>query len=173
MFLKKRDEVTLEEMRYRVPGVRNRFFNVHGKIIAICAVICFVFVSFALALVSVKQNNESRATMSAYFFVNLSSPEETISRSTMYSVIVKCYYVLYDDTFASETGSGFDFSSVNAPSREILEESILRKEGNFLVMINSGEKNHKCYTSDDMPLLGKENLSSDDIFEILKDIYGI
>lgn len=173
MSLRKRDEVTLEEMRYRVPGVKNRFFDVHGKIIAICAVICFVCVSFALALVSVKQSNEATAKPTCYFFVRLDDPEDVFEHAARLENKMICRFVLYDDVFVSENENEFDFSSLNEPTQSRLESYVFKRDFNFIVIISAGENNSKEYDKYDISLLAKESLSWDDVWEIIKTLYGI
>lgn len=48
-------KVSTEQMRYSVPGVKNRFWQVHGRLIALCAILCLLAVTVSLSFATVRQ----------------------------------------------------------------------------------------------------------------------
>ena len=54
--------VSSEQMRYKIPGVTNRFFNVHKTLVAVCVLILVILILF----------------LSSYFIISASITNEQI-----------------------------------------------------------------------------------------------
>lgn len=51
--MKRKKRLSAEQIRYYVPGIKNRFFDVHKTIILVCMLMVFVVVTFYAAYLSV------------------------------------------------------------------------------------------------------------------------
>lgn len=58
----RRISVSSEQMRYKIPGVTNRFFNVHKTLVAVCVVVLVILILF----------------LSSYFIISASITNEQI-----------------------------------------------------------------------------------------------
>ncbi len=47
-------KISTEQMRYRVPGVRDRFLQVHGRLIVVCAILCLLAITVSLCFVTIR-----------------------------------------------------------------------------------------------------------------------
>ncbi len=159
----------LEEMRYRVPGVRNRFFQVNVKIIAVCMVLCFVAIAFTFALESVKEEMENKPKIKFFYFIKLEDPEATSDYLYLNRYVYEHCFVYYDERCAGS--QELDFSWCREKIAEKLTSLASTSGGkNMVVIFSSSGSNYLHFTEEDIPLLGKEIFSVDDVKQLIQEL---
>lgn len=92
--------VNTESMRYNVPGVCNRFWQVHMKFILMCLLVAVSLSVVAFSYSVIRSIRKLEPKTSCIFFCeveNYSAVEQSLEK---YSPFVSVYFAVYDETFS-------------------------------------------------------------------------
>ena len=98
----------IEEMRYKVPKVKNRFIQTHIKLILICAMVAAVLILLAFSYALIHQSYILEPKTTVLLFCEVENYEETQNRLSKYEDLFKIVFVKYEVEFDEE--DGYDFS---------------------------------------------------------------
>ncbi len=114
-------------MRYRVPGVANRFFGVHIRFIIICLTAAVMAITVVLSFLTIRKVQMLFGKPLFLFFCTVDDPAATEKALHKYDITLDIYLVHYceqfihteeDDTYPNKP---YDFSSLG----EFVEQSYL------------------------------------------------
>ena len=116
----------IETMRYKVPKVKNRFFQTHIKLILICAAVAAVLILLAFSYVVLHQAYLLEPKTTILLFCEVENLEETQNQLSNYTDLFRFVFVRYEVDFDEETG--YDLSAFGSrvaedyanPSNELL-----------------------------------------------------
>lgn len=170
--MKRNRKTDLEEMRYRVPGIRNRFFHVNSKIIAVCLVLCFVAIMFTFAFESVKEKTQNKAHPKIFYFIRLDAPEGTLRSFALSNYFFDNCFVYYDERcIDKDDEDAFNFTWCEQKIYNIIVyEHALSHNKNMIIIFSSNGSNYSVYTEKDIELLKKESFSKEEVMDIILEI---
>ncbi len=90
-------KISTEQMRYSVPKVKNRFLQVHGKLIALCAVICLLAITVSLCFVTVRQAYTLEPKNNLIFYGTVENEEEARALIRKYFDRIHIVLFMYED----------------------------------------------------------------------------
>ncbi len=133
-----RQRISREEMRYKVPGVCNRFWRVHTSFILLSAALCAVAIILACSYILVQDLRKMEPKMSFIFMCEVEDSEQIQRVTDKYAFTVDVYFAAYDSRFVpkampedeGETASDntYDFSyfgsfmeeNYNSPRKDVM-----------------------------------------------------
>ena len=100
---------SIEEMRYKVPKVKNRFIQTHAKLIVICAIILATLIMLSFSYVLIRQSYMLEPRTTILLFCEVDDYDAAKTQADKYGELFNIYFVKYVDDFTDENGK-YDFS---------------------------------------------------------------
>ena len=100
---------SIEEMRYKVPKVKNRFIQTHAKLIIICAIVVATLIMLSFSYVLIRQSYMLEPRTTILLFCEVDDYDAAKAQADKYGELFNIYFVKYVDDFDNGKG-GYDFS---------------------------------------------------------------
>ena len=95
--MQKGGKFSREKMRYAVPGVCNRFWNVHIGFILVCALIAAMVISITIGVIVIGGVQELEPKPSAVFYCEVEDISTVRKEMQKYTPVMDVYFVEYGD----------------------------------------------------------------------------
>ena len=127
--LQHKNRISTEQMRYRIPHVRNRFWSVHKSIIFLCLILLLILITFLSAFLSVRASALSGSRFALLFFCEIGDPENIPVVADKLKYHHEVFFAKNDDAFIShDDNHTYDLSmfgeKVNTYFQKIYDSSL-------------------------------------------------
>ncbi|MCM1220939.1 MAG: hypothetical protein NC548_41280 [Lachnospiraceae bacterium] len=162
--------LTIEEMRYKVPKVCNRFWQVHTRFILSCFVITCVAILISLSVVTVKGIQRLAPNPTIVFFCTIEEYDSVSNELKKYQESIDLFFVEYDHRFDSSSESktlydftelGGDMSNYNNPDKSVL-----------CVALKATQSFLRQYTYESFDLENGADATQEIVEQIVKEVLG-
>lgn len=118
-------QITTEEMRYKVPKVKNRFIAAHMSFIIICAIVTAITVILFASFLYVSESRKLEPKPAIIFTCEVTDIDACNRISDKFTQTVEIYFAKYDEQFENTKENSYDFSCVSsAVGNETLDENV-------------------------------------------------
>lgn len=169
-----RQRISSEEMRYKVPGVCNRFWQVHARFIVLSALLCAVTIILACSYILVQGLRKMEPKMSFIFFCTVEDSEQVQRVVDKYASTVDVYFAEYDSRFVpkataenDEIADTYDFSFFGT----FMEESYSTPHADMMfVVLQPDLSEGLAYLYKEFDYASGDTLRTDDIDRIIGEV---
>ena len=157
-------QITTEEMRYKVPKVKNRFIAAHIKFIAVCAVIAAIAVILFASYLYITEIRKLEPKRAFVFVCDVQNIDECNKIAAKFSNTVEIYFAKYDEQFTSSKENSFNFSAVTNTLGDY------EPEANTAVIIFNSNRKSSYYYSYEYFGLTESPLTAEQIEKIVREM---
>lgn len=100
--MKRKKRLSAEQIRYYVPGIKNRFFDVHKTIILACMLMVFVVVTFYAAYLSVTSAAESETRAVIVLFCEVDDIVSARKEAEVLRHTYEVHFAVYEEKLQSD-----------------------------------------------------------------------
>ncbi len=157
--------ITSEEMRYKVPKVKNRFIAAHAKFIIACALFAVISIILFASFAYIAESRKLEPKRAFVFTCDVQDIDACNKVADKFTQTAEIYFAKYDEQFAyNNEKCSFDFSCVCNT-----EFKIEIDENTALVLFKNNRSSYYDYTFEKLEL-SNGALSAEQVEQIVREI---